>query len=287
MAGNLIRYDLSLPSYNFYPPAPGVDTRPMIPRKEERQLFMRGEFGIKPDGRMRPISAHNTTHLDAPFHFISTGKDMAAVLNHQETVGDRPALARVVSLAGQAAGAGAITRFGVTYCDSVSGAQLPPVGELSQYDALVLLTGFGKIMAQQGGAAFSLAEDGSYHVPHLQTDAVDRILESGLGLVAIDSPGVEPEIGIEPLRYSSEVHLRLLGHEPPVLILEALGGGDLARQVGFMPAEALLHMVPRRVNEQGADAAHGRAFLYFYRDDPGGEALRRLTAMMTPGELYG
>ena len=54
-----------------------------------------------------------------------------------------------------------------------------------------------------------------------------------------------------------------------------------------MPSEGLLHMVPRRVNEEGAEAAHGRAFLYFYRDDPQGEALRGLAQAITPEEMYG
>jgi len=58
-------------------------------------------------------------------------------------------------------------------------------------------------------------------------------------------------------------------------------------QVGYAPHEGLLHMVPRRVNEKGADAAHGRAFLYFYRDDPEGEALRQLARAMKPEEMYG
>lgn len=287
MAGSLIRYDLSLPNYFTNPPAPGVKTRPMIPRKEVRALYMRGEFGSKPDGQMRPISAHSTTHLDLPFHFIETAADLAQVLNNAEYVGDRPSLARVVALGGQPDTPGSFTRDGVTYCESVGAELLPPVEELREYETLVILTGFGRIMERQGAEPFTPAEDGPFHIPHLQPAAVDRILESGLALLAIDSTTVEPQTSVEPLRMDSEAHFRLLGNEPPVLILEGLGGGSLAEQVGFVPHEALLHMVPRRVNEKGAEAAHGRAFLYFYRDDPQGEALRNLVSTMNAEEMYG
>ena len=42
-----------------------------------------------------------------------------------------------------------------------------------------------------------------------------------------------------------------------------------------------------RVNAAGADAAHSRAFLYFYRDDAQGAALRALQAATTPQEYHG
>jgi kynurenine formamidase len=287
MAGNLIRFDLSLSHYFSYPPAPGVDTRPMIPRKEERALFMRGEFGCKADGQMRPISAHGTTHLDVPYHFIESSADLAGVLNNVAYAGDRPSLARVVALGGRGDAPGAFTRNGVTYCESVSADMLPPAEELREYETLLILTGFGKIMESQGGSPFTPTEDGPYHIPHLQASAVDRILESGIGMVAIDSTTVEPQTSVEPLRMDSDAHFRLLGNEPPVLILECLGGGGLEDKVGYIPQEALLHMVPRRVNEKGAEAAHGRAFLYFYRDDPKGGALRDLLQAISPEEIYG
>ena len=287
MAGSLIRYDLSLPYYFTNPPAPGVETRPLIPRREDRALYMRGEFGCKADGQLRPISAHSTTHLDVPYHFIASAADLAAVLNNAAYAGDRPSLARVVALAGGGDAPGAFTRDGVTYCESVSAEMLPTAEELRAYETLVILTGFGKVMENCGGSPFKPAEDGPFHIPHLQASAVDRILESGIGMVAIDSTTVEPQTSVEPLRMDSDAHFRLLGNEPPVLILEGLGGGGMADKVGFVPEEALLHMVPRRVNEKGAEAAHGRAFLYFYRDDPQGVALRELARMMNAEEMYG
>ncbi|MCZ6728371.1 MAG: cyclase family protein [SAR324 cluster bacterium] len=287
MAGALIRFDMSLSHYFTYPPAPGVDTRPLIPRKEERQLYMRGEFGCKADGQPRPISAHSTTHLDVPYHFIASQADVAGVLNNRDFVGDRPCLARVVALGGKEDVPGVFTRDGVTYCEAVSAQVLPNAGELRNYETLVILTGFGELMERQQGVPFTPAPDGPFHIPYLDQSAVDVILASGVGMVAIDSNSVESQTSVDPLRMSSESHFRLLGNEPPVLILECLGAGGMKEQVGFVPREGLFHMVPRRVNERGAEAAHGRAFLYFYRDDPQGEALRKLADVMTAEELHG
>ena len=287
MAGALIRFDLSLPYYFTYPPGPGVGTRPMIPRKEERQLYMRGEFGIKPDGGLRPISAHSTTHLDLPFHFIASAPDLAGMLNRADTPADRPCLARVVFLGGDGALPSAFTRDGVTYCEAVSEEVLPSAEELRGYEALVVLTGFGEIMARQKGEPYPMPEVGAYHVPHFTLGAAEHIVASGLKLVAIDSTTVEPQTSQDPVRFSSDVHFMLLGNDPPVLIVEGLGGEGFAEKVGFIPREGLLHIVPRRVNEKGAEAAHSRAFLYFYRDDPAGEELRRLAEQMQPEELYG
>lgn len=287
MTLSLIRCDLSLSNYFTYPPAPDVKTRPMIPRKESRALYMRGEFGTKPDGRLRPIAAHNTTHLDVPYHFLEAGDDMATVLNRGDLPADRPSLARVLWLADRPELPGVYTRDGTTYCEEISEAVLPPAEELRNYESLVVLTGFGRLMAQQRKGQFALDSDGHYHVPHLSAGAVTRILESGLRLVALDSTTVEPQTGTGPVRFGSDIHFSLLGHDRPVLILEGLGGGDLSERVGFQPPEAILQVVPRRVNAEGAEAAHSRAFLYFYRDDDGGTALRTLCTMMQPEEYYG
>ncbi len=288
MAGPLIRFDLSLPNYFSYPPAPGVRTRPMIPRREEpRSLFMRGEYGQKADGQYRPMTAHNTTHLDVPYHFDERGADLAAVLNRGDTVADRPVLARVAYLAGDPALPGAHHRDGIDYCEAISAAVLPPAEVLRGYEALVVITGFGEVMTRYPQQPFTHDGDGYYHLPWLTGDATARILESGLRLVALDSTTVERQTSAEPHRMSSEAHLSLLAHDPPVLIMECLNGTGLRERVGFVPGEALLHMVPRRVNARGAEAAHSRAFLYFYRDDGDGAALRSLHAAMTPQEYYG
>ena len=287
MAGPLIRFDLSLPGYFSYPPAPGVRTRAMIPRRETKALYMRGEFGEKSPGEFRPLTAHNTTHLDLPFHFDGDGADLEGVLNRGDWVADRPCLARVVSLGGDPKLPGAYRRDGVDYCEAVSAEVLPPADELERYEALVLLTGFAQVMLQYSGRPFVHDADGYYHVPWLTEEAAGVILESGLSLVALDSNSVERQTGSDPHRMSGDVHQALLGHDPPVLIMECLNGADLEGQVGYVPQEALLHMVPRRVNAKGAEAAHCRAFLYFYRDDGEGKALRTLQSMMTPEEYHG
>ncbi len=286
MASSLIRFDLSLPHYFTYPPQPQVDTRAMIPRTEDG-LYIRGEFGIKSDGAMRPISSHASTHLDVPYHFVPEGADLDATLNRRDSPADRPCLTRVVHLAGRSDLAGSFTRDGITYCETISAAELPPLETLRGYEALAVLSGFAALMEQERDGQFTPAEDGANHVPCFTPDAVARILASGVGLVALDSPTVEPQTGVSPLRYGSDVHRDLLGHSPPVLIVEGIGGGSLAAQVGFVPTEALLHVVPRRVNAKGADAAPSRVFLYFYRDDPRGTALRALHEVMRPEECYG
>lgn len=288
MAGPLIRYDLSMTNYFSFPPAPAVRTRSMIPRSEARALYMRGEYGEKVDGgAFRALTAHNTTHLDTPFHFDADGEDLAALLNRADSVVDRPCRARVLNLAGNASLPGAHTREGVTYCEAVSAAVLPPEAELRRVEALVLLTGFGALMARYPDRPFTDDADGFYHLPWLTDDAVERILAAGLKLVAIDSPTVERQTSSEPHRMSGDAHLMLLARRPPVLIMECLDGSRLSGEVGFVPHEALLHIVPRRVNAAGADAAHSRAFLYFYREDPDGAALAALQTMMTPQEFHG
>lgn len=287
MAPSLIRCDITLPGYFSYEPAPAVETRPMIPRREARGLYMRGEFGTKPDGRMRPVGSHNTTHLDVPYHFLESGADVDGVLNRPGSPADGPSLACVLFLGNRPDRPGSYTRNGVTYCEAISAADLPPAEELSAYESLVLLTGFGNVMTKMSQGEFTTDADGGYHLPHLTSDAVQRILQSGLRLVALDSSTVEPQSSVDPIRFTSDVHYELLGHENPVLIVEGLGGGTLVHQVGFAPGEAILHIVPRRVNAKGAEAMHSRVFLYFYRDDADGRQLRALHAMMQPEEFYG
>jgi kynurenine formamidase len=283
----LIRFDLSLPGYFSYAPAPGVVTRPMIPRRQPDALYMRGEIGEKHDGTPRLMTAHNTTHLDVPFHFYEQGADLAAVLNRLDTPADRPCLARVVVLRAKPEAPGHYVRDGVAYVERVTAADLPEVEDLKGAEALVILTGFGRVMAAQPEGQFARNPDGFYHVPWLDEGAIERILAAGIRLVGLDSTTVEPQLSAEPHRMGSDAHFRLLGHHPPVLILEGLNGAGLAEQVGFVPRTALLHVVPRRVNAAGADAAHSRVFLYFYRNDTDGRRLAALQEVLTPEELYG
>ena len=194
MSAALIRFDLSLPCYFSTAPAPGVAVRPQIPRREPKGLYMRGETGEKHDGSPRLMTAHNTTHLDVPYHFYEQGADLAAVLNRREGPADRPHLARLVLLAGRADLPGAHTRDGVTYCEAVHAAALPPVEELRGYEALVILTGFGAVMAAPRAGQFPRDRDGFHHLPYLTGDAVERILAAGLRLVGIDSNTVEPQL---------------------------------------------------------------------------------------------
>jgi hypothetical protein len=86
---------------------------------------------------------------------------------------------------------------------------------------------------------------------------------------------------------TGDVHPVLLGHEPPVLILEGVAGDRIAAQAGFVPTEGILEVIPRRTNPAGAEAAHARVFLSFYRGADNRQRLEQLLAAMTPEHLYG
>ena len=79
MDDELIRYDLSLDVYFTYGPAAHVLSRPVLPRRAGQPIFMRGEVGVKDDGQLRPMVAHNTTHIDMPVHFLEGTADLARV----------------------------------------------------------------------------------------------------------------------------------------------------------------------------------------------------------------
>ena len=163
---------------------------------------------------------------------------------------------------------------------------LPPLEELRQYDALVLLTGFGAVM-RRGAEHFTPDAAGFYHMPGITAEAARRIIEAGLALLAIDSPTIERQTQGNPLRMTGDVHPLLLGHSPPVFILEAIAGDRIASLVGLVPTEGMLEVIPRRANAKGADAAPTRAFLSFYRGPDNRRLLERLIATVTPKFLYG
>jgi hypothetical protein len=79
----------------------------------------------------------------------------------------------------------------------------------------------------------------------------------------------------------------LLGNDPPVFILEGVSGARMAARAGFIPAEGVLEVIPRRTNAAGADAAHARVFLSFYRGADNRQRLRDFMEVMTPEYLYG
>jgi kynurenine formamidase len=282
----LIKYDLSLDVYFTYGPAANVLSKTVLPRRTGQPIYMRGEVGIKDDGQLRPMVAHNTTHIDMPVHFLDGGADLEAVLNNPAYRINLPMLARVLDLSAWPDPEVCYERAGRRYCALVTAEMLPPVEELRHYDALVVLTGFGAVM-RQGAERFQPDAAGFYHMPGVTVEVAQRVAEAGLALLAIDSPTVERQTQGHPLRMTGDVHPILLGHEPPVFILEAVAGDRLVPQVGFVPSEAMLEVVPRRANAKGADAAPVRAFLSFYRGPSNRRHLERLIALATPKYLYG
>jgi kynurenine formamidase len=286
MVDELIKYDLSLDVYFTYGPAASVRSRPVLPRRAGQPIFMRGEVGIKDDGQLRPLVAHNTTHIDMPVHFLDGAADLHEVLNNPAYRINFPLLTRVVDISAWPDPQSLCEKNGVRYCELVTAEMLPPIEELRQYDALVLLTGFGAIM-RRGSEEYAPDAAGFFHLPGITVEVAQRVVDAGLTLLAIDSPTVERQTQGDPLRMSGDVHPLLLGHTPPVFILEAVAGDRLAPQVGFAPTMGMLEVIPRRANAKGADAAPARVFLSFYRGQNNHQQLQHLIAMITPQYLYG
>jgi kynurenine formamidase len=286
MVDDLIRYDLSLDVYFTYGPMATVISRPVLPRREGQPIFMRGEVGIRDDGQFRPLVAHNTTHIDMPVHFLDGAADLDGVLNNLAYRVNLPLLARMVDVSVWPDPQYLYESHGVRYCELITTEMLPPVEELRQYDALVLLTGFGAVM-RLGSEQYAADGEGFFHMPGVTVEVAQRVAEAGLTLLAIDSPTVERQTQGHPLRMTSDVHPILLGHIPPVFILEAVAGDRLAPQVGYVPTEGMLEVIPRRANAKGADAAPARVFLSFYRRQNNRQRLQQLIAMITPHDLFG
>jgi kynurenine formamidase len=286
MVDELIKYDLSLDVYFTYGPAASVQSRPVLPRRAGQPIFMRGEVGIKDDGQFRPLVAHNTTHIDMPVHFLDGAADLHDVLNNPAYRINLPLLTRVVDVSAWPNPHYLYENNGIRYCELVTAEMLPPIEELRQYDALVLLTGFGAVM-RWGSEEYAPDALGFFHMPGVTVEVAQRVVDAGLTLLAIDSPTVERQTQGDPLRMTGDVHPILLGHTPPVFILEAVAGDRLAPQAGFVPTEGMLEVIPRRANAKGADAAPARVFLSFYRGPNNHQQLQHLIAMITPKYLYG
>jgi kynurenine formamidase len=286
MVDELIKYDLSLDVYFTYGPAASVLSRPVLSRRDSQPIFMRGEVGIRDDGQLRPLVAHNTTHIDMPVHFLEGAPDLDAVLNNPAYRVNLPLLARVVDISAWPDPRYLYENHGTRYCELVTAEMLPPIAELRSYDALVLLTGFGAVM-RRGSEQYTSDTEGFFHIPGVTVEVAQLVAEAGLTLLAIDSPTVERQTQGNPLRMTGDVHPILLGHTPPVFILEAVAGDHLAPHVGFVPTEGMLEVIPRRANAKGADAAPARVFLSFYRGQNNRQQLQQLIALMTPKYLYG
>ncbi len=286
MGNGLIKCDLTLETYFTYGNSASVITRPVLQRREGQPIAMRGEIGIREDGNFRPLVAHNTTHIDMPLHFLEHTPDLATVLNNPTYRINMPMLARLLDLSTWPDAQCFYEQNGVRYCERVSLEMLPAWEELQQYDALVLLTGFGAVM-RQGSEPFHTDAAGFYHRPYITVEVAQRVAAAGISLLAIDCTTVECQTQGNPLRMTGDVHPVLLGDEPPVFILEGVAGDRLATQAGFVPTEGMLEVIPRRTNAAGAEAAHARVFLSFYRGAENRQRLEQLLEMVTPEYLYG
>ena len=286
MGNGLIKCDLTLENYFVYGNAATVVNRTVLPRREGQPILMRGEAGIKDDGDLRPMVAHNTTHVDMPLHFIADTADLGKVLNNSSYRINYPMLARVLDVSKWPDPQYFHQRDDVRYCERVCVDMLPPLDELCQYDALVLLTGFGAVM-RQGTESFQPDEAGFYHLPYIDVEVARRVTAAGINVLAIDCTTVERQTQGNPLRMTGDVHPILLGNEPPVFILEGVVGDRIASQTGFVPTEGVLEVVARRTNAAGAEAAHARVFLSFYAGEDNRQRLEQLLETVTPEHLYG
>ncbi len=140
---------------------------------------------------------------------------------------------------------------------------------------------------RQGSEHFHPDVAGFYHLPYITVEVAHRVAAAGISVLAIDCVTVECQTQGHPLRMTGDVHPVLLGHEPPVFILEGVAGDRIAPQAGFVPTEGVLEVIPRRTNAAGAEAAHARVFLSFYRGPENRQRLEQLLAMVTPEYLYG
>ena len=84
MGNGLIKCDLTLENYFVYGNAATVVNKTVLPRREGQPILMRGEMGIKDDGNLRSMVAHNTTHVDMPLHFIADTADLHHVVEQSE-----------------------------------------------------------------------------------------------------------------------------------------------------------------------------------------------------------
>ena len=286
MGNGLIKCDVTLETYFTYGNSASVITRPVLQRRVGQPIAMRGEIGIRDDGNFRPLVAHNTTHIDMPLHFIDNTADLSTVLNNPAYRVNMPMLARVLDLSTWPDPQCWYEQNDVRYCERVSVEMLPSVEELRQYHALVLLTGFGAVM-RPGSDHFHPDTAGFYHLPYITVEVAQRVADAGLALIAIDCMTVERQTQGHPLRMTGDVHPILLGNEPPVFILEGVAGDRIVTQAGFVPTEGVLEVIPRRTNAAGAEAAHARVFLSFYRGAENRQRLEQLLEMVTPEYLYG
>ena len=286
MGNGLIKCDVTLETYFTYGNSASVITRPVLQRRAGQPIAMRGEIGIRDDWNFRPLVAHNTTHIDMPLHFIDNTADLGTVLNNPAYRVNMPMLARVLDLSTWPDPQCLYAQNGVRYCERVSVEMLPPVEELRQYHALVLLTGFGAVM-RPGSDHFHPDTAGFYHLPYITVEVAQRVADAGLALIAIDCMTVERQTQGHPLRMTGDVHPILLGNEPPVFILEGVAGDRIVTQAGFVPTDGVLEVISRRTNAAGAEAAHARVFLSFYRGPENRQRLDQLLEMVTPEYLYG
>jgi len=247
----LLRIDLSPSDYIHVPQAPRIERRPIFARDGLNEWEMWGVVGVGQSGEQLGISNHTWSHVDAPYHLIASG----ASLDEIDPRDYLTSLARVIDLS-ETDSARRELIDGVNYHSRIDVPDLPAdlEGAGRDYDALLLITGFGALIDK--GFPMSPGADG--HYPNVTQAAAERIASlPGIKLVAIDSPSFDkPET-------NAVAHRILLGRLPkPVLLLETLTCERLRGAVSPLPATVLLTAEPLRAFGKKPDGALASVFAY-------------------------
>jgi len=176
--------DLSYPIHTSTPPWPGW---PSVEMK-----FLDRASSNRPDERhvnssRFAMNIHCGTHLDAPFHFLDSGRTV-----DQIPLGQTHGLATLVRLTGKTAGT------------HITAADLAPFeSKLRKHPKAILQTGWSSRWMQH---------DFFTEFPDITTDGAQFLVDCGVELVGVETASVD--------YHPNESHIVLLGNN--VLIVECL-----------------------------------------------------------------
>jgi len=179
------------------------------------------------------MSLHFATHMDAPWHMVENGKQLGSI-GIAELVGE----ALVVDLSadhGPARG-----NSGVISRDEILRALSSRGHDVRRGDALVVHTGWCGLYA---------ADPTRYYAgyPTLSAEACEWVVKSGIRLVGVDAPDMDPPKSYQEKPFSPMNHRMLLGHN--VYVIENVGG-----EVGAIVGERVL-LIPAPMKLAGEYAS--------------------------------
>jgi len=154
------------------------------------------------------MSLHFATHMDAPWHMVETGKRLDEI-RIAELIGEA-VIVDVSDTHGPARGdAGEISLEEVQRALSSHG------NTVRGGDALVVHTGWSALYASDPSRYYA-----GYHT--LSPAACDWAVKTGIRLLGIDAPDVDPPKSYQVMPFTPANHRMLLGHD--VYVIENVGG---------------------------------------------------------------